>query len=147
MTEQLDHARQHGDRLALTRRTLQEITGTEPDDTTGHIDTLPPAYRDILAVFTRTTGALRAEDPRTRIIHHQSRQALTKLPLRWCCHQTLAPDSPSRFLNVQDQKAVVCPVPDAPVSRQRQRRIWLRTSSFVAVNLLEVTQCNEKGTT
>lgn len=62
MTEQLDHARQHGDRLALTRRTLQEITGTEPDDTTGHIDTLPPAYRDILAVFTRTTGALRAED-------------------------------------------------------------------------------------
>jgi hypothetical protein len=62
LTEQLDHARQHCDRLALTRRTLLEIAGTQPDDPAGRIDTLPPAYRDILAVFTRTGEAQRAKE-------------------------------------------------------------------------------------
>jgi uncharacterized coiled-coil protein SlyX len=60
LTEQLDHAQQHLDRLVLTRRTLLEIA--EPDDTSRGIDTLPPAYRDILAVFTGTDAALRAKD-------------------------------------------------------------------------------------
>ncbi|MFV2179794.1 hypothetical protein ACFHW2_43025 [Actinomadura sp. LOL_016] len=62
LTEQLDHTRQHCDRLAPTRRTLQEITDPEPGEPAGRIHTLPPAYRDILALFTRTDGALRAKD-------------------------------------------------------------------------------------
>lgn len=63
LSNQLDHAQQLVERLRLTRQTLLEVT--EPDrvdDQLRPIDTLPPAYQDILAIFAHADGGMRAKD-------------------------------------------------------------------------------------
>ena len=59
LSERLQDAEQLLERLELTHRTLLEIA---PPAATGDPEPLPPAYQQILAVFTRTDGGLRAKD-------------------------------------------------------------------------------------
>jgi uncharacterized coiled-coil protein SlyX len=64
LSAQVENAQQLVSRLQLTRQTLLEIAGQQqqkdqPDSTP---EPLPPAYQEILAVFTRTDGGLRAKD-------------------------------------------------------------------------------------
>lgn len=66
LSAQMDAVQQLISRLQLTRQTLLEVAEQEPDDTlpgtTSGPEPLPPAYREILAVFAGTGGGLRAKD-------------------------------------------------------------------------------------
>jgi hypothetical protein len=63
LSDQLDQVQQLVERLRLTRQTLLEVAEPEPvDDRLRPIDTLPSAYQEIVAVFARTDGGLRAKD-------------------------------------------------------------------------------------
>jgi hypothetical protein len=58
LTQQMHDAEHLLERLELTHRTLLEIA----PPTAGGPEPLPPAYQEILDVFTRTDGGLRAKD-------------------------------------------------------------------------------------
>jgi hypothetical protein len=63
LTDLLETAEQVVSRLQLTRQTLLEITGRQQQDQPETAaPSLPTSYQDILAVFTRTDGGLRAKD-------------------------------------------------------------------------------------
>lgn len=62
LTAQLQAAEEVVSRLQLTRQTLLEIVGRQQDQPESAAPSLPTSYQDILAVFTRTDGALRAKD-------------------------------------------------------------------------------------
>ncbi|WP_329081494.1 MULTISPECIES: hypothetical protein [unclassified Streptosporangium] len=68
LSARLEDIQQVVSRLRLTRQTLLEIAGQQDEQdqpgTAGAdaADPLPPAYQEILAVFTRTDGGLRAKD-------------------------------------------------------------------------------------
>lgn len=62
LSAQMADAQQLVDRLRLTRQTLLEIAGQQQDQADTTAEPFPPAYTEILAVFTRTDGGLHAKD-------------------------------------------------------------------------------------
>ncbi|MEV6868698.1 hypothetical protein AB0M44_47970 [Streptosporangium subroseum] len=66
LSARLEDIQQVLSRLRLTRQTLLEIAGQQDEQNepgaAGASEPLPPAYQEILAVFTRTDGGLRAKD-------------------------------------------------------------------------------------
>ncbi|GAA3517847.1 hypothetical protein GCM10023075_80250 [Streptosporangium album] len=66
LSARLEDIQQVVSRLRLTRQTLLEIAGQQGEQdqpgTVGAGEPLPPAYQEILAVFTRIDGDLRAKD-------------------------------------------------------------------------------------
>ncbi|MCG5215521.1 hypothetical protein [Streptosporangium sp. KLBMP 9127] len=63
LSDRLEDAQQLVSRLQLTRQTLLEIAGRQHEQNqSGTEEPLPPAYQEVLAVFTRTDGGLRAKD-------------------------------------------------------------------------------------
>lgn len=64
LSARLEDIQQVVSRLRLTRQTLLEIAGQQDEqDQSGTAgEPLPPAYQEILAVFTRADGDLRAKD-------------------------------------------------------------------------------------
>jgi hypothetical protein len=63
LTAQLQAAEQVASRLQLTRQTLLEITDPQREDQPEATrPPLPPAYQEIIDVFERTNGGLRAKD-------------------------------------------------------------------------------------
>lgn len=64
LSAQAEDAQHLLERLQLTRQTLLEITGQDPEDTTISAGpaSLPAAYQDILTVLATAQGGLRAKD-------------------------------------------------------------------------------------
>jgi multidrug resistance efflux pump len=63
LTAQLEAAEQTLTRIQLTRQTLLEIAGqSENDQSDTTTKPLPPAYQQILAIFTHADAGLRAKD-------------------------------------------------------------------------------------
>lgn len=93
LSVRMQDAQQVVERLQLARATLAEIAGPDgpgQPGTAGAGEPLPPAYQEILAVFARADGGLRAKDLCRALAGRSAFIDKLKLP-RWREHDEFPP--------------------------------------------------------